>query len=134
MFLVENESAKNKLIDVCQLDYQQRIFLCHQIVKQDDLQQELDLQNQVDTDCILGQIKCPGIVIREKESQKPRSLDYNFYLENSSRPNTVVINQKYWAYQYQHKASCKSHMVYRPCGLILGIQKDYLDNLKITSN
>ncbi len=38
---MENSSADDDLIDVCQLDYEQRIFLCYQVVKK--LRQESDL-------------------------------------------------------------------------------------------
>ncbi len=122
------------MIDVFQLDYQQRIFLCNQIVKQDDLRQELDLLNQDDINCIPGQIKCPRIVIREEKSQQSHFLDCDFYLQNSSQPNTVIINQEYWLYINNRRRCFKSQKALGHCGLLLGIRKDFLENLKITSN
>ncbi len=118
------------MIDVRQLDNDQRILLCHQAVKHEDLRQELDLENQEDINCEQEQIKCPRLVIRERDFQKPRPLEYVFCLQNSSQPNTVLIYQEYWVDMYKHKSWTNSFKNNCPYGLIWGMSKDFLEKLK----
>ncbi len=120
-----NSSTDDDLIDVCQLDYEQRIFLCHQAVKQADLRQEFHRQNNEDPTCTGGQFKCPAIVISGRNGQNPLFLDCNFCLKNSSQPNTIVLFWEYWVLQYRGNGWHKCYKESWPSALIRGISKDF---------
>ncbi len=134
MFLEENESADNQMIDICQLDDQQRIFLCDQAVKQDDLRQELDLQSPSGTTCVQGQFKCPWIVVRRKKYPELQYVHWDFYLQNSVQPNTVVLFRRNWDVQYRCDGCINIDTDYCPWALMRGIRRDFLKNLEYNYN
>ncbi len=71
---------------------------------------------------MLGQFKCPDIVIREKKDQKLKQVKFCLYLLNNSQRNTVGVGCEYF---YENFPDVNR------CAIIQGINVNWLKKLKI---